>query len=331
LPGITAVEPDHGTEPGVPLEGTPGSTVLPDDPWLAEWTPRTPGPTRLDEAEAWERSHKTALAGWARRGDLEVDPTPGASTSPGRVTGRRGRRHRQPDTESSRTHQEANEGLPSPPGLPDRLASAHVVPIEESGVPIPVPGSEGEPRGRRFRRSTRVVTYLVALALGGALWYFALGTLLVSRGAALVSGWQVTTIATGSMAPALNPGDLVAYSPVDTAELRVGEIIVFDSPVTPGTKMVHRLAGFTSDGALITKGDANEANDSTPVSTDSVVGVVKMVSPFGGYPTMLLSRGQHVELAALIALLLLAALAVHAPAPAGIDGRGRTRRRRPPT
>ncbi|MFH1105031.1 MAG: signal peptidase I, partial [Actinomycetota bacterium] len=190
-----------------------------------------------------------------------------------------------------------------------------------------VPTISAKPRSAP--RRAKALGYAVLFAAACMLWYFALATLIVSRGTALFSGWEVSTVATGSMQPALNIGDLVAYEPADVADLQPGRIIVFDNPASPGATLVHRLVAVNSDGTLTTKGDANGQSDSTPVPVDSLKGVVTMVSPFGGYPTMLLHTGQHLRLAALIGLLLLAAIVVNAPAPIRA-ARGRRRRRTAP-
>ena len=254
--------------------------LLPEDPWLADWRQREPGPTRRDELASWERSSRRTI-GVDERGEftppVDADPMPHDDTD-----------------------------RPTPPPPPAEAAS----------------------RTRRPTRSrTKLLIHTLALAVGAAVWYFSLGTLVVSRGAALASGWEVTTPTSGSMAPAIAPGDLVAYAPVDPAELRPGQILVFDNPARPDTVLVHRLVSLNADGTLTNKGDANADIDSTPVPPGSIRGVVKMVAPLGGYPTMLLHRGDTLQFAALIAVLLMAAVIVHTPAP-GDPAIGRRRRRR---
>ena len=88
----------------------------------------------------------------------------------------------------------------------------------------PVADSRKPPHPHRPRRVTRAA-YLAILTLGACLWYFTLATLLVSRGVALASGWQVTTIVSGSMSPALDLGDLVAYDMPDLTDRWHGMLI----------------------------------------------------------------------------------------------------------
>ena len=318
---IATIKPRDGWERGIPQRGTPRSAALPEDPWLAEWQPRNPGPTRLADIEEWDRGHDVTLAIGATALDVEVDLTELHSPRFAPGTG-----HRLPTTDESGNRSpvvEKHGRLVEPPSghhaveptpAGNRPAPLHLVGTEHTLDPSG-DGTDKQISGRSLRHATVLAVYFLALIVSATLWYFALGTLVVSRGAALVSHWQVTTIATGSMNPALSPGDLVAYAPIDVAELRTGDIIVFDNPASPGSTLVHRLVGFNGDGTFATKGDANPHNDSTPVPAEAVRGIVKMVSPFGGYPTMLLHRGQSAHLAALIGLLLLAVIVVHAPAP----------------
>jgi signal peptidase len=270
------------------------------------------------------------LAEWSNGIEIEVDlaevedATPPHPVDPKTPTKpRQRRRHRRAERREQTRLTAVPEPLPEPVAAvvrQTRTAQAptrHLIALDES-----VPRS-----GRRLARGTRLTIYILVLTVAAALWYFSLGTLLVSRGTALASGWEVTTIATGSMRPALNPGDLVAYAPVESGDLKRNLIIVFDNPAIEGGMIVHRLVGFNSDGTLITKGDANEDVDSTPISVDAVRGVVKMVSPYGGFPNMLLHQGKTERFLALVGVLFLAAIIVHAPTP-GVESERRHKRRR---
>jgi len=85
-------------------------------------------------------------------------------------------------------------------------------------------------------------------------------------------------ILSGSMEPALSPGDVVIVS--DAASVAVGDIITFSNggsiPVT------HRVVGV-QDGQYITKGDANGNPDTAPVAPGSVLGRVVHTIPLIGY------------------------------------------------
>ncbi|MDQ4008682.1 MAG: hypothetical protein M3211_11350, partial [Actinomycetota bacterium] len=94
------------------------------------------------------------------------------------------------------------------------------------------------------------------------------------------------------------------------APLRHGDIAVVDDPARPGEVLSHRVARVRDDGFVITRGDANEEADSTPVSPDAVRGQGRLLVPYVGLPQRWLISGDHVRLAGLLAGTLLAVAAV---------------------
>ncbi len=76
-------------------------------------------------------------------------------------------------------------------------------------------------------------------------------------GALVLAGQlQVMPVLTGSMAPGLPVGTLVAVTPVSS--VAVGEVIMF-SPPGAARPVLHRVVSL--DGGVRTKGDANTAVD----------------------------------------------------------------------
>lgn len=85
-------------------------------------------------------------------------------------------------------------------------------------------------------------------------------------------------VLTDSMSGTFESGDLIICRTADPETVRVGDVICFYDPMSSGTTTVtHRVAEVTqdADGApiWITKGDANNAADTAPVSADKLVGV----------------------------------------------------------
>lgn len=78
-------------------------------------------------------------------------------------------------------------------------------------------------------------------------------------------------------------GDLIFVSRADPASLKVGDVIAFMSGQTTVT---HRIVSIETqaDGSLsfITKGDANAAQDTQPVSQDDLVGLYRFRIPKAG-------------------------------------------------
>jgi len=80
-----------------------------------------------------------------------------------------------------------------------------------------------------------------------------------------VLGYQTSTMLTGSMAPLINPGDIVVTHPTPITDIKVGDIITYHIPVEDQRVETHRITEITTtaDGgvAVQTKGDANNGID----------------------------------------------------------------------
>ena len=80
-----------------------------------------------------------------------------------------------------------------------------------------------------------------------------------------VLGYQTSTMLTGSMAPLINPGDVVVTVPTPITDIKVGDIITYHIPVEDQRVETHRITEITTtaDGgvAVQTKGDANNGID----------------------------------------------------------------------
>ena len=92
------------------------------------------------------------------------------------------------------------------------------------------------------------------------------------------------SVQSGSMVPVLQVGDLILVKKVDpVADLEVGDIITYER-ASDGQTIVHRIIEDTlseSGGEIITKGDANQRED-TPITADQVTGRVEHTIPKAG-------------------------------------------------
>lgn len=145
------------------------------------------------------------------------------------------------------------------------------------------------------------------------------GSLLLCSLVPWALGWHPTVVMTGSMEPRLHIGDVAVSRPVDGNDLRIGQVVLADDPDHPGRLRLHRLAAFRADGRLTLRGDANPADDSTPVARSAVRGVASLRVPYVGLPAVWLSQRRFADLAALSAALV--ALGVGAFAYRRDDGR----------
>lgn len=107
---------------------------------------------------------------------------------------------------------------------------------------------------RRVASAMATAALVVALA---AFVFLALGP--------RVAGYQTSTMLTGSMAPLINPGDVVVTAPTPVSGIRVGDIITYHIPVEDHRVETHRVTEVlvNKDGATAvrTKGDANNGVD----------------------------------------------------------------------
>ncbi|MBD8659166.1 hypothetical protein IFT72_03050 [Frigoribacterium sp. CFBP 8754] len=138
----------------------------------------------------------------------------------------------------------------------------------------------------------------VATAARTALWTVALLALWCVLPAA--AGWAVTTVASDSMAPRLRTGDVVAAVPIDGADAVPGQVLLVDDPDHADRLRLHRLVR-TGDEGLRLRGDANAADDSSPVSPAAVHGAGVLRVPAVGLPGVWLRQGAVAPILLLVA------------------------------
>lgn len=115
-----------------------------------------------------------------------------------------------------------------------------------------------EPRRWARRRITPAIVVSSILLAGVVL------LILVLTAGIVLGAWRFTVIDTGSMRPALNPGDVAVLTSERIADLKRGQIVAFHPPGEPRLTVIHRVFSIqrTRNGVIIqTKGDANNATD----------------------------------------------------------------------
>jgi signal peptidase len=138
-------------------------------------------------------------------------------------------------------------------------------------------------------------------------------------------GFQGHVVVSGSMAPQLAEGDVVLTRPVAPQDLEPGQILLFPDPSGADRLLVHRLVSFDAQGLLVTRGDANQSNDSGHVPAAGVIGEVEVRVPYVGLPAYWRSTGRWDAIAATAALLAAAAVVASGRSVGGPrTARGRT-------
>ena len=95
-----------------------------------------------------------------------------------------------------------------------------------------------------------------------------------------VGGYSPMIVLSDSMFPYIEAGDLIICKQTDPETVKVGDVISFFDPASNTNSVVtHRVVEIQTaeDGTLtwITRGDANNADDSNPVPANNLVGVYK--------------------------------------------------------
>lgn len=132
----------------------------------------------------------------------------------------------------------------------------------------------------------------------------------------LLVGWSPMVITTGSMQPAINPGDIVMSGEPDQGgrDLEVGTVITFQDPARPDGLLTHRIARVNEDGTYSTRGDANTVADSYQVKPRDVQSVGRLLIPGVGLPRVWVEQGDLLKLGLWVVGTLLALWAAFRPA-----------------
>lgn len=140
--------------------------------------------------------------------------------------------------------------------------------------------------------STIIICVLLALAL----------ILIIPR----IMGQTVYAVLSGSMEPEISVGSVVISEKIDPETLTAGQIVTYT--LEGDTKVTHRVVQNDKlNKQLITKGDANDVEDGSPVSYDQVVGHAKYYLPYVGYVVIYIKQpiGIACTCALLVVLILL--------------------------
>jgi signal peptidase len=134
------------------------------------------------------------------------------------------------------------------------------------------------------RRTRLLVDFLRV----GAFWFGGSLVLCLLLAAAIPSaiGGRSYVMRSASMAPTIEPGDVVVTRPIQPLEARVGEIVTFDDPSGSGHLLSHRVRSIERAGdrvRFVTQGDANSGEEHWTVAIDGRIGRVLYRIPKLGY------------------------------------------------
>jgi signal peptidase len=136
-----------------------------------------------------------------------------------------------------------------------------------------------------------------------------------AQGADAILGHPLFSVASGSMTPVIDTGDLIVDSQLTSAQasdLHAGQIISFQTASAGTTSIVitHRIVAVfrASSGGGVqyqTKGDANNAPDQALVTPGQIVGLYTGRVPLGGYALSTLHQPLTFVILVMIAVVYL--------------------------
>ncbi len=143
----------------------------------------------------------------------------------------------------------------------------------------------------------------LAIILGG------IGAFWIGLRAYLSTEYPLLAVASGSMIPTLNVGDLIVVqgglSVNDViAEYETGDIVVFHKPSNPDELIVHRAVEKVND-ELRTKGDNNDHADYWIVTNDELVGKVVGNIPYLGHVPLFVHTPTGIMIILLVIVVLI--------------------------
>ena len=125
-------------------------------------------------------------------------------------------------------------------------------------------------------------------ALNAVLW-LSLAALILLLAGPRVLPFKTYAVMSGSMEPTIHVGSLVVLGPVDSTDLRVGDVITFDPPGYGSELVTHRIYSVEQgpDGPVFqTKGDANGTPDAWQIQAGNGGGYRVLFSvPYLGWIT----------------------------------------------
>ncbi len=133
-----------------------------------------------------------------------------------------------------------------------------------------------------LKRSLTVIGIIILLFL-----------LFIGYGIGISNRWyKLLIITSDSMNPVFKAGDLICITKVDNSKLKPGDIVVFQT--NEGGFITHRVVKI-NNGEIITKGDANNANDAwnDGWKLRRVNGIYLFSIPKIGYPISWWNRFLH--------------------------------------
>ena len=116
--------------------------------------------------------------------------------------------------------------------------------------------------------------------------YGMLAILVLFTALSFTGTFKSRVVLTGSMAPNINPGDIVITVPVKDRVLQVGDVVTYRARRFNGEGVgvfTHRIIAGNAQEGFIVKGDHNPSPDIQKPKTNDILGLVVFRIPFLGH------------------------------------------------
>jgi signal peptidase len=136
-----------------------------------------------------------------------------------------------------------------------------------------VQGVAVKPKYVGLKKAMSIAGYTVAIIL------------MIFSGFSFTGNVKARIVLTGSMAPAINTGDVIVTVPITSKAPKVDDVIAYQAKRFNGDKVAvfsHRIIGGDIENGFIVKGDANKSPDAQKPKGEDILGVVFFVIPFVG-------------------------------------------------
>ena len=125
-------------------------------------------------------------------------------------------------------------------------------------------------------------------------------------------GYHIYSVVSGSMEPPIPTGSLVYIRTMEPEKMQEGDVIAFYGARDQASIITHRVVENRAVmGEFITKGDANQTEDMTPIPYEHYIGKVVQTIPGAGTAAELLTspKGKAAAGSVILAAVLLQMLA----------------------
>lgn len=156
------------------------------------------------------------------------------------------------------------------------ISNGNVVELNQSSLVEPSVAPVNQIKVKRFEVLGKALTYF---------GYFVAILLLLFSAFSFTGAVKARIVLTGSMAPAINTGDVILTTPINRKVPKVGDVIAYQAKRFNGQSVAvfsHRIVGGDIDSGFIVKGDSNKSPDTQKPKRGDILGVVILVIPYIG-------------------------------------------------